>query len=80
MTHKKKNPVKISYLPGFEPPPKPAKQQKPKPRKQWTKKPKYRTFADGFAAAAEDEQRKIDMQNKAAQALRPKDPPDGGDT
>lgn len=47
-----------------------SKQQKQKPRKQWAKKPKYRTFAEGFAAAAEDEQRKIDMQNQAAASLK----------
>lgn len=47
-----------------------TRQQRQKPRKQWTKKPKYRTLAEGFAAAAEDEQRKIDMQNQAAASLK----------
>lgn len=44
--------------------------QRQKPRKQWTKKPKYKTMAEGFAARAADEQKKIDMQNQAAKSLR----------
>jgi len=39
-------------------------------RFQQPRKPKYKTLAEGFAAAAADEQKKIDMQNEIAKTLR----------
>jgi hypothetical protein len=41
-----------------------------KKRRQSPKRPKYKTIAEGFAARAEDEQKKHDLYAKVAKTMR----------
>jgi hypothetical protein len=54
------------------PPPKGWKKRLLNQPKVFYHPPSYKTFAEGFAAAAKDVDMKIEMQNQAASNIKPK--------